>query len=499
MKLLEGDMMNKNSGRIKDMCGKIKEEASYPEAVLWWVTRVLILTCAFINKSEAAFYLAVFAFTFTADILRAVFPKLKLSYRLQSFICFLALVSTVTGLGFGVLEKHPDFDLVIQLAGGIFSGALGYYIAMALRTPKNKNESLFVTFFTFCFSGTVTIFRKLTEFFSDFWFGTNLCHVEFVEDNHWLYRICGLAMSPEAQRPLLDTDEDFIFSIIGGVLSAAVVYLKFRLKSKELFEGKRKDLSALFRGILPRIRDKIELEIRKVSEDTGIFDRLFWWCIRLCMLYAFFEWDNRAEATLMLANLIGTFAITLVHLIFPRDSVLSKISYKTQTLITVIVFLGSYGGNYCEIYYIVPRFDLFLHFVSGVLCVLGGYYIALTLVKLKTRKDSLLISIFALAFSCFIMPAWEISEFVGDFIWGTSNQGFYWGPTEDSFFFKAFGHGVGNTQLYYLFDTVYDVLLAMVTTVITFIALYIWLEYRRKKTVNILASKVTTEKEKVTC
>ena len=364
MKLLEGDMMNKNSGRIKDMCGKIKEEASYPEAVLWWVTRVLILTCAFINKSEAAFYLAVFAFTFTADILRAVFPKLKLSYRLQSFICFLALVSTVTGLGFGVLEKHPDFDLVIQLAGGIFSGALGYYIAMALRTPKNKNESLFVTFFTFCFSGTVTIFRKLTEFFSDFWFGTNLCHVEFVEDNHWLYRICGLAMSPEAQRPLLDTDEDFIFSIIGGVLSAAVVYLKFRLKSKELFEGKRKDLSALFRGILPRIRDKIELEIRKVSEDTGIFDRLFWWCIRLCMLYAFFEWDNRAEATLMLANLIGTFAITLVHLIFPRDSVLSKISYKTQTLITVIVFLGSYGGNYCEIYYIVPRFDLFLLFVS---------------------------------------------------------------------------------------------------------------------------------------
>ena len=92
------------------------------------------------------------------------------------------------------------------------------------------------------------------------------------------------------------------------------------------------------------------------------------------------------------------------------------------------------------------------------------------------------------------MPAWEVSEFIGDFIWGTSNQGFYWGPTEESFFFKVFGHGVGNTQLYYLFDTVYDVLLAMVTTVITFVALYIWLEYRRKKNVVII-----TKKEKITC
>ena len=465
-----------------------------PEIIFWWLTRVLLIFCAVINKSEAVFYLAVLILTFTADILCVFFSGLKLSCRLQSFICALSLVSTVAGLGFGVLERCPDYDLIIQLAGGVFSGALGYYIAMALREPKNKNESLFVTFFTFCFAGTVTIFRKLTEFFSDFLFGTNLCRAEFVEDSHWFYQAFGFAMSPNEQRPLLDTDEDFIFSIIGGVLSAAVVYLRFRLKRKELFEQKKKDFSSLFRNLLPRFCKKIELEIKKVTEDTSIFDRLFWWCIRLSMLYAFFEWDNRPEATLMLANLIGTFAITLVHLVFPADSVLSNISYKTQSLITLIVFLGSYGGNYCEIYYIVPRFDLFLHFVSGVLCVMAGYYIAITLIKHKSRKDSALISLFALAFSCFIMPAWEVSEFIGDFIWGTSNQGFYWGPKDESFFFKVFGHGVGNTQLYYLFDTVYDVLLAMVTTVITFVLLYIWLECIRKN-----KSVKTAEREKVTC
>ncbi|MBQ3136674.1 MAG: hypothetical protein IJB74_04240 [Clostridia bacterium] len=480
--------------RSRSLYDRIKEDVSVTEIVLWWLTRALLISCVFMNKEKAGFFLAVTVFTFSADILRAFFSGLKLSFRLQSFICALSLVSAVAGIGFGVLGKHPDFDLFIQFVGGLFSGALGYYITMAMRKPQSKNESLFVTFFTLCFSGTVTILRKLAEFFSDFLFGTNLCHVEFVEDSHWFYRLFGFAMSPYEQRPLLDTDEDFIFSIIGGVISAAVVYLKFRMKSKDFFVQKKKTFSSLFANPLKRFREKIALEIKKVTEDTSIFDRLFWWCVRFAMLYAFFEWDNRPEATLMLANLIGTFAITLVHLVFPRDSVLSNISYKVQSLITVIVFLGSYGGNYCEIYYIVPRFDLFLHFVSGVLCVMGGYYIALLLVEHKTRKDSLLISFFAFAFSCFIMPAWEVSEFIGDFIWGTSNQGFYWGPTEESFFFKVFGHGVGNTQLYYLFDTVYDVLLAMVTTVITFVALYIWLEYRRKKNVVII-----TKKEKITC
>ncbi len=494
--------MKKLLCRESNFCGRIKNEISVPEFIFWWLTRVMIVGCAVKNKRDIAFYSVVFTFTFICDILHLIFPKINISARMQTFICSLALVSTVIGIGYGVIEKYPDYDLLLQFAGGIFSGALGYYLACALRKPTKEKEYTFVSFFTFCFAGTITIFRKLTEFFSDFLFGTNLCHVEFVEDNHWFYRVFGFAMSPYEQRPLLDTDEDFIFSILGGVISAAVVYLRFRMKNKEAFRKSKAKLSDLFKNFIPRCREKIAFEIHKVSEQTNIFDRLFWWCVRFCMLYAFFEWDNRAEAILLLANLIGTFAITLVHLVFPKDSVLCKVSYKTQTLITVIVFLGSYCGNYCFVYNIVPRFDLFLHFISGILCVMGGYYIALTLVKIKSRKDSLLISLFAFCFSCFIMPAWEVSEFIGDFIWGTANQGFYWGPTEDSFFFKIFGHGVGNTTLYYLFDTVYDVLLAIVTTVITFVLIYGALEYTRKRKHSDSEEKEkldSKKKEKAAC
>ena len=93
------------------------------------------------------------------------------------------------------------------------------------------------------------------------------------------------------------------------------------------------------------------------------------------------------------------------------------------------------------------------------------------------------------------MPFWEVFEFWGDFLFGSANQGFYWGPTDDSFFFKVFGHGTGNTQLYYLFDTVYDELLAFLTTVISTVWLYISL----RKNVKASHKKAVTEKLNVTC
>ncbi len=493
---MNGDFCHKRS-----FFDRIRCEASVAEVILWWITRALILFCGIKNVENIAFYLVAFALTFTVDILHIVFPEVKLSARVQSFISLMCILSTVVGFGFSVIEMYPEYDILLQLAGGAFGGALGYYIALALRKPTNKNEFTFVSFFTLAFGGTVTYFRKLTEFFIDFYKGTNLCHTEFVEDSHWLYHVFGMGMSPYEQRPLLDTDEDFIFSLVGVIISMTTVYLKGFIKNRNLFRTEKNGESFVKR-YFKDFKNKIHLEIQKVNKETSIFDVLFWWGVRFSMAYAFIVMENRAEATLLSANLVATFAITLVYIIFPSWSVLSKISYRVQTLITVIVFLGSYCGNYCFVYNILPRFDLFLHFVSGTLCVLGGYYIVLILFEPKTKKDSLLTALFSLCFSFFIMPAWEVSEFIGDFIWGTSNQGFYWGPTDESFFFKVFGHGVGNTQLYYLFDTVYDVLLATVTTVITFVLLYAFLEVRRIKSKEKAVSEAKDtdkEKELVTC
>lgn len=366
-----------------------------------------------------------------------------------------------------------EWDILLQFILGAVSAFLGYLIFQKIRKATDKNELTLNVISGMCFAGTVTILIEIGEFFIDFYKGTNLLHADLVTNDHWLYRLVGLGMSPDGQRYLLDTDEDMLMMLLGGILVTAVMYIFLRIKNKAMFTKEKKEKKKF--SFKQWAQNKYRTEKAKLSADCCIADILFWWCTRAVMLYAFIVMENRAEATLLSANLIGTFAITLVHIIFPEGSFFSKVSYRVQSLITVIVFLGSYCGNYVWLYNIVPRFDLFLHLISGVLCVMGGYYIALTLIKPDSRKNVLIITGFAALFSFFIMPAWEISEFVGDFIWGTANQGFYWGPTDESFLFKVFGRGSHNTALYPLYDTFYDVLLAIVTTVPTAAGVYIFL------------------------
>lgn len=407
---------------------------------------------------------------------------MKNVYKVAVIFGIAAIFGGVIGFGFDIMDKYPEYDIFLQALSGVLGVALGYCISVSLQKPVTKNEYTFSAFCALCISGTITAVRKFVQFFIDFYTGSNLLHCEMVEDSHWLYQLFGFGMSPEAQRPLLDTDEDFTISILFSLISTGVLYLFNRIRNKALYIRDEKREKFTVKSITLRVKERVSLEIQKMKRDCSIWDFLLWWCTRAVMVYAFITMENRAEATLLLANLVGTFAITLVHFILPKNSVLTNVSYKAQSLITIIVFLGSWCGNFVGVYLITPRFDLFLHFVSGYLCVMGGYYIALTLMKPDSKKKVLLISLFSLFFSFFIMPFWEVSEFIGDFIWGTSNQGFYWGPTAESFFFKVFGTGFGNTKLYYLFDTFYDMLLALVTTVATFTLLYIILLVKAKKT-----------------
>ena len=258
-------------------------------------------------------------------------------------------------------------------------------------------------------------------------------------------------------------------------------------------ENKKEKLS--LKALPSRVCRKISFEIEKVKADTNVVDILCWWFTRSAMLYAFINMEIVAEQILLGANLVATFAVTLIHLLFNKDSLFCKISYRLQSWICLIVFTGSYMGNFIFVYNNLPRFDLFLHFISGPIVVAGGYYAAKTFMNAKTKRDVFLMTIYAFCVSGFVMPFWEVFEFWGDFLFGSANQGFYWGPTDDSFFFKVFGHGTGNTQLYYLFDTVYDELLAFLTTVISTVWLYISL----RKNVKASHKKAVTEKLNVTC
>ena len=465
--------------KINSELSLMKTQLPLPFIIFVYLSRAVFIFSIFISpaKEVAVFSFVAFALTFLVDLCHFISKKgsflSSLSHRITVLICISSLVSCFMGQTLGILEKAPDFDIVMSIVTGVMGTLFGYYVTLTLKDVKEKRDCGFVASSSLFISGTIVFFREMLEFFSDHFFGTSYTHPEHIGDDHWFFRLFTTGMGVPEQRPLYDTDEDMFISLLFSAFATAFVYIFLRIKHKNSFTEESRKEKLSFKALPSRISNKIYSEIEKVKADTNVVDILCWWFTRSAMLYAFINMEVVAEQILLGANLVATFAVTLMHLIFNKDSLFCKINYRLQSWVCLIVFTGSYMGNFIFVYNNLPRFDLFLHFISGPIAVAGGYYAAKTFMKAETKRDALLMALYAFCFSGFVMPFWEVFEFWGDFLFGSANQGFYWGPTDDSFFFKIFGHGVGNTQLYFLFDTVYDELLAFLTTVISTVWLYI--------------------------
>lgn len=472
--------------KIKVLFAKQKKQLSLPAIIFIYLSRVIFLvSCFFVHTPfDAVYPLAAFLLTYLISFCHLISKERsflnKLSHKITVLICLSSLTSSFVGKALGVLHSFPDYDIVMSIVTGISGTLFGYYITKALKEITNRRDCAFTVSSALFISGTVIFFREMLEFFCDYLFGTNFVHAEQIGDDHWFFRLLGVGSNIPQQRPLYDTDEDMLISLLVSAVTAAALYIFLRTRNKNLFTKQSKDKFS-FNALPKKMTDKVYTEADKIKAETNIYDILTWWLTRAVMMYAAILMEDPLEKVLIIANLLATFAISLLHLVFPKDSLFCKINYRMQSWICLIVFTGSYMGNFIFVYNNLPRFDLFLHFISGPIAVAGGYYAAKTFLKPDSRHNILLISVYAFCLSCFIMPFWEVFEFCGDFLFGTANQGFYWVPSDNSFFFKIFGHGAGNTMLYYLFDTVYDVLLALLTTVISTVWLYLSLIKNMRK------------------
>ncbi len=470
------------------------------EVCFWWIVRAFLAVAVFTAPTTPKKLMVLFALVMT--FLGSVLGKFikNLSSHFQSCVCLTAVLGSGLGFGFDLFQKFPEYDVPLSLYGGLIGVAMGYYISVALKKPQTNKDFNFTAFISFCVSCAFIAPREIMQFFTDYFTGRNLVHCEMVGEDHWLIKLIGTMGSMPEQRYLLDFSEDVTLGVAGSFIATAVLYVYIRLKNKEVFVKEKRILKVSFKDIPSRFKAKAIYETEKLKQQTNIWDTLLWWSVRIVMLYAFITMESRAEATLLGVILIGTFAISILHFIFPKESMFCKINYRVQTLIVVIAFLGSYCGNYVGIYAYASRFDTLLHFVSGFIGAAAGYYIALTLVKPRSQRENLVISLFALGFALAIIPIHEMTEFIGDYIWGTTNQGFMWEPSDNVLIYRLFGHGVGNELLIRMYDTVYDMTLASTSSVISFIALFVSLEKKRKnKEKSGQYSKTVTEKEKVTC
>ena len=376
--------------------------------------------------------------------------------------------------------QTTQLDVPLQFFGAVFSVVVSYLIISKMWKPTDKASGTFMVLYAFSVSETLIIIRKIIQFYIDFFAGSNLMQTDSVPDDHWFFKVFGFGMSPADQRPVFDMGEDFFLGTLGTLLAAIGLFIYFRIKNKKAPKKEKLPFAE-------RITAKYNTEMSKLTNQTSLADRMLWWCVRFLMLHAFLTMENRAEATLLLVNFFGTIA--------PTGSFLGRIHYRVQTLLTVIVFWGSYGGNYIFLYAFIDKFDKKLHFLSGIICVLAAYYLASEFIGKNTKGRKTLIGIFAAVFSFMIIPVHEMTEFVGDFLWGTVNQGYRWIPEADSTFYKIFGLGAENIALNSVFDTMNDALFAATSTIIAMIPLVIWLVLSGKRKSKIIAE----EKETVSC
>lgn len=477
-----------------------KKGAPVAEKCFWWAVRIFLAAAIFFAPTTPKKIMVALALasTFLGSVLSKVIREL--SPRFQTCVCLVAALGSGVGFGFDVFQSFPEYDVPLSLFGGIIGVAIGYYISIALRVPYKSKGFNFTAFMSFCVSCAFAVPKEILQFFIDYFTGRNLLHCEMPGDDHWLFGVIGTMGSMPEQRYLIDFSEDITLCVVGAFIGVAVLYVYLRVKNKEVFAKNKKNISFSVRDIPSRCKEKALYEVNKVKEQTNIWDMLLWWSVRIVMIYAFLTMENRAEAVLLGAITIGTFAITILHFIAPKDSMFCKINYRVQTLIVIIAFMGSYCGNYVGLYAYASRFDTLLHFISGFIGATAGYYIALTLVKPRSRKENLMICLFAVCFSLAIIPIHEMTEFIGDYIWGTTNQGFMWEPSDNVLIYRLFGHGIGNELLIRMYDTTYDMSLASTTSVISFFALFVALEKSRKNNKpEEICNKNVTEKQTVNC
>ena len=393
--------------------------------------------------------------------------------------------------------QDTQLDVLLQFFGAIFCVVTSYYIISKIWKPKDKASGTFMVLYAFSVSETLIIVRKIIQFFIDFYSGSNLMQTQSVPDDHWFFRVFGFGMSPADQRTVFDMGEDFFLGTLGTLLASLGLFVYLRKQNKQTATTKEKlSFSEKMKAFPDRLLDKYLVEKQKITEQTNFADILLWWCVRGLMIHAFITMDNRAEAVLLLVNFFGTVAISILHTFAPSKSFVGRINYRIQSLLTIMVFWGSYGGNYIVLYGFIDRFDKKLHFLSGIICVLAAYYLASAFIDKKTKGGNVLVGVFAMVFSLMIIPVHEMTEFIGDFLWGTVNQGYRWLPDPESPFYKIFGFGAENIGLDSVFDTMNDALFAASSTFVAMVPLVIYLFIKSKSKIDN-GYKIDTKKQSV--
>lgn len=166
--------------------------------------------------------------------------------------------------------------------------------------------------------------------------------------------------------------------------------------------------------------------IRTLKENCPTRRFVFWWIIRISLIYAFvagffpaegeaFDITNPLQVG---ANLLATF-VWEIFMLFPQKSIFRHIPSFVQTLLSIWIWCGSFGGKFLNLYYDSRWWDVAMHFLGGGVCVFFGYELACAILRCKKETAPLsLILLASVGFSFIAATGWEVFEFTFDQVAG---------------------------------------------------------------------------------
>lgn len=244
-----------------------------------------------------------------------------------------------------------------------------------------------------------------------------------------------------------------------------------------------------------KIKNMIKETWKQMFQEINKVDYFFFWVARILLLCAVVFAKDNAYRTLDSLNMLACYSMSIIRFIAPRKSFIAKIDFRVQHIINIFEVFGIFGGHLLDAYSYVPRFDRHLHWLSGYLVVVAGYYLYKAIATKEGREkfvpDPKLAAMTACGSSFIIIVLWEISEFISDFFIGSHNQGYQYWPVDEELIFRVLGRGAGVEAQFPLFDTMLDMIDATITTVISTVVLYFFLVRKNKKD----AIKVQTAEE----
>ena len=231
---------------------------------------------------------------------------------------------------------------------------------------------------------------------------------------------------------------------------------------------------------------KFKKNLALMKEEVSIPEYILWWAIRLCMVFHIVRELRPGRDTIdyILPFFItfGTFAVFFIRMLLPEKSFFGRLSFKAQKYISFMIFFGTFIGNYFSLYSVngPMHYDWILHGISGAIITMLGYHLLVAVNGDKTKLTPQISALGSIGFSCILMVVWEMIEFVGDFLWGDDNQKYDWVLQTNDPFYPILSNGKPGPDQYGVFDTVIDMLLALLVTVGTAVILFVVLTLREK-------------------